>query len=124
MKKLLLAITIMITSFTMHAQEVNYQSRVDSLVQAMKVQDWKLTETKIYLMKSHKEFRTGTNFVIAGLIFAGVEYLVQKDNSSINETNKHTSFGYFAAGCFLIGGILMIDSHRYIGKAGHGTYAD
>jgi hypothetical protein len=69
-------------------------------------------EIQLHLNRSHREFKTGTLFYAlgVGLTIAG----------SYAEANNGSGGNIFlvGTGCLLVGGILHIDSHKHIGRAG------
>lgn len=69
-------------------------------------------EIQLHLARSHREFRTGTIFygVGLGLLIAGA-YRQAGNNNSIG-------LGLIGTGCVMVGGILHLDSHKHIGRAG------
>jgi hypothetical protein len=66
-------------------------------------------QMQLHLRRSQKEFRTGTIFYAVGL---GLTILAAG--------NEKPSPGLVlvATGCLITGGILHIDSHKHIGRAG------
>jgi hypothetical protein len=64
------------------------------------------------LYRSHQEYRTGTVVSILGLlaILASVE--------AKNSEMPLPELGYIGAGMVTVGGIIQIDSHKWIGRAG------
>ena len=105
MKKLVL-FTILISLFTLSTikgQEINYNYRIDSLINSMKIQQSEIEHIKLNLNKCHKEFQTGTTLYVLGFMVTGM-YLI----------TDISALPYISGGCFLIGSICMIDSHKFI----------
>jgi hypothetical protein len=66
-------------------------------------------QTQLHLHKAHREFRTGTIFYAIGFGLA-----------VIAGSNENASAGLvlLGSGFLITGGILHIDSHKHIGRAG------
>ena len=86
------------------------QTKLDSI--KMEVQ-----QMQFNLSKCHKQYNTGTAFIITGSASSAFGAFV---SNSIDPTVRNTGGGFIIAGglMLLTGLIIQINSHNYIGKAG------
>jgi hypothetical protein len=75
------------------------------------------THMQIELSAAHKEFRTGTIVMIAGVIVSSLE-LLKPSRGDSGEPRPKPILGYIGVGMITIGGAIQIHSHRHIGRAG------
>jgi len=109
---LILCLFLMLsTSFTAAAQ-------VDSSGISLQELKNEITFMQMNFNKSHEEFRTGMVFTVAGVLFASFGFLPSPNgNQEGREDFQKVCLAIGGAG-ILTGAILMIDSHKFIGKAG------
>lgn len=70
------------------------------------------------LYKCHKEFVGGAITCLAGTLITYTGILLSSNNIGTNNNNTpNTVITLTGSGITLIGGIIMIDSHKWIGKA-------
>ena len=74
------------------------------------------------LDKAHKQFRVGTSMLLAGTLLSIGGAAITSDPGSSMEKVK-TGVMITGGVLALAGAIFMIDSHRYIGKAGRWTFS-
>ncbi|MBL0105264.1 MAG: hypothetical protein IPP51_16710 [Bacteroidetes bacterium] len=76
------------------------------------------------LDKSHRQFRTGTTLFLAGAgvavisAFVPPEELVRTGGTKAKTYDFRTGVAIVGAVVNLVGAIFMVDSHKYIGRAG------
>lgn len=92
------------------AQIGNY----DSLVQRILKLETDQKQMSESLTKSHREFRTGTGLIIAGIIVTAASLTLSESQT----TGLNTTMGMIGSVMMIAGGIIQIDSHKYIGQAG------
>ena len=69
----------------------------------------KVESINLHLDKAHKQYRTGTVLIAAGLILNGVSVLMDPDQPK-------GAVGGLGGLLVLTGGIIHIDSHKFIGR--------
>lgn len=72
------------------------------------------------LNQAHKQYRTGSSLFYGGLVLTGVGVLIpvsEDENGTKDYGTRNFTIGIGAL-FSLIGSIVMIDSHKYIGRAG------
>ena len=123
MKKLL-ALIIVLNSFTMLSQQKTifqeYRDKHPKFIDTTKVRkDVVITDELIYLRKclsaSHSEYKTGSTLLISGIALSGLGiYLSTKNTNALPVV-------YIGSAICVLGEIFMIDSHKWIGRAGIGV---
>jgi len=75
------------------------------------------------LFDCHKQYRTGLITSLAGFVIVG-SVIAANNNPSVKVRESNQTYGKYimiAGGvCSLIGSIIIIDSHKFIGRAGVG----
>lgn len=120
MKKTIIIAIVALLGLSSHAQikdSVNYKS----VEQRLSELETSTTILQTNLTKCHNQWGTGIGVTGAGVGFSGIgTWLLIETNS--NPTRKDPTVGYamIAGGSIiqLIGVLVMLDSHKYIGKAG------
>ena len=111
MKKTLL-ILLIIFSFSANAQTVNYDMRIDSLKNEITTIKLNNNYVQKCLENCHKEYNTGTTFIVGGILFTGF-------GIAISEGEKvPDAFWIIGTALTTVGVIFQIDSHKWIKKAG------
>lgn len=95
--KLLITLLLTLTMFSASAQWADTTS------------DARIEHINLQLDKAHKQYRTGTVLVVTGIILNGFALLMDPDQPSGFVTGLGSLF-------LLGGGIVHIDSHKYIGR--------
>lgn len=92
----------------------------DSLASRIRNVEAEQQRMKDELWRSHEKFRLGALITGVGLLFCGYEAVTWEDSGDLNTAgNQRTpTFAYIGAGLMLVGGVIMVDSHRHIGLAG------
>ena len=107
----ILSILFLIIGITCNAQI----SRSDSL--KLMILEQRVENTEINLAKAHDQYRTGLHVFIISAI---TTTLVTVAASQSDNTDYSNLAGVYVAGSagILTGSIMMLDSHKYIGRAG------
>lgn len=69
----------------------------------------RIDNIELSLQRSHSQFSTGTVFFVAGLMIAGVA--LAADDADIAQ-----KMSILGSGMMVIGGVIHIDSHKYLGR--------
>lgn len=70
------------------------------------------------MVKSHKQFRTGTLVMIGGLVASAVGVFVVSEHASDPANADKPALLAVGIGLTAVGGIIQIDSHKWIGGGG------
>lgn len=95
--KTLLTIILTLTMFSASAQWADTTAREQ------------VAHINLQLDKAHKQYRTGTFLVVTGVVLNGFALLMDPDQPSGFVTGLGSVF-------LLAGGVIQIDSHKYIGR--------
>lgn len=107
MNKHLLVLVISLSFISSKAQ-----SKIDTIPKQVKIQDEFIYMRKC-LKKAHKQYSDGLVISLTGLTMAA-GFSLYKD------PNKRVFFTYLGSGLMLTGSIIMIDSNKWLGRAGIG----
>jgi hypothetical protein len=113
MKKIILFVLLVVASLStniLSAQSLNKDSAINSLVVIS-------NNTALNMQKCHSEFKTGA-YLIIGSIFLEGAVLINSGNNSSASAQPTTQINILAGISGLIGTILIIDSHKFIGRIG------
>lgn len=102
---------MLVTAFVITATSTFAQSDYDSLKQKIIRMDLAIENIHFNMQESHKEFKTGTMAMIAGILLTSVGSHLYSTGSL--ETPTVTYAGIALTG---VGGLLHINSHRFIGR--------
>ena len=91
-----------------------------------------LNNVKTNLELHHKQFKTGTNLIVAGIISASVGSLLATIDATNEDKNKasktvrtlSTTVVIVGSGLSLAGWIVQLDSHKYFKRAAMGFTPD
>lgn len=96
-----------------------FSQNLDSLNQKILKMDLAINSIHYNMDKSHKQFRTGSMFLLAGLVASAVGTFVVNNNTPDDPKNINKpvllSVGI---GLTAVGGIIQLDSHKWIGRGG------
>lgn len=107
--------TLLALTFFVKAQGQQLPQSYDSLVQRILKLETSTAQLQVGLQKSHREFRTGTALMIVGTLITGLSFaLTEKQTNNIN-----TGLAAVGGTLMVVGGIIQIDSHKHIGRAGN-----
>jgi len=102
-------ILFLVFSFQAEAQSSQLPKNYDSLVRKVMKIDAAINTMHSNLIKSHEEFKAGTIILIGGIVISVVGTQVKQAQSG----QPLVIFGGIVA---TVGGIIQIDSHKFIGK--------
>ena len=91
---------------------------LDSLSNDLKLLKGSIIYMRNNLNEAHKEFRTGAVLSMGGLTLIGVGAVINSGDAS-NPNSSGGIFIFIGSIAGLIGGIMIIDSHKFIGRAGN-----
>ena len=97
MKKVILTLFLIWLSKTGNAQ------MVDSTIIK------RLDNIELNLKRSHDAYRGGTILVLTGMLITGLSF-------AMDDAEMSGSVAFVGGGMMTIGGILHIDSHKYLGR--------
>ncbi len=78
----------------------------DELIAELEYMDEKIASINLHLEKAHEQYRTGTHFVVAGVLLQGVAVLFNSSNPS----GLLLGLGTLSTA---VGGVIWIDSHKH-----------
>lgn len=105
---LMLAVTLQ-----SHAQDL------DSLKQKILKMDIAINAMHYNMTKAHKQFRTGTYMMIAGTVATIIGTMVLSEQAIDGNNNRdQPTLLYVGAGLMTAGGVIQIDSHKWLGRGG------
>lgn len=105
MKSILLVLILILISANSFGQDL------DSLKAKILKMDVAVNNIHFNMQKSHNEFRAGTLIMAVGAIVTGI-WIAGNDNPGLNEPG----IMYTGISISAIGTVLMIDSHKWIGR--------
>lgn len=109
------AIVLLLTPLVANAQESEtLKERILSLEDSQR-------NIQVNLERSHKQFSTGTLFLIGGIVtsaMTAITYDRGVNSSDFGRGKFNPALVYVSAGLFTIGTVIQIDSHKWIGRAG------
>lgn len=83
-----------------------------TIIKRLDILEMRASYISANLIKCHNQFKTGSSLFFGGIVVSGLWL-------GLASNNNGRLYGSLAgSGVSLIGGIIMIASHRYIGKAG------
>lgn len=92
----------------------SYSQDLDSLKQKILAMELNQEHIQLNLTKSHKEFGYGAIVTLAGAIMSAVYVHGRSQDAGYEKP----VLLYAGAGVSLVGACIMVDSHKYIGRAG------
>lgn len=104
--------TIGLCTFSLMPAFCQTEPTIEELRQEILLLKQQTQEVQLHLSRSHREFRTGTIFYAVGIVLAVAAVSAEAGN------NNGGGLFLLGTGCMLAGGILYIDSHKHIGRAG------
>lgn len=94
-------------------------AQVDSLTIRIRALETEQERIKGELWRSHEKFRLGAIITGVGLLLCGYEAVTWEQNVDNDTEDVRTPmFAYIGSGLMVLGGVVMVDSHRHIGLAG------
>jgi hypothetical protein len=107
---------ILFTIFTLivFCNNSNAQSEADPGALMRRVERLEQTQERIqlHLAQHRAQFRTGTFIFLSGLLASGMGLYLN------NRQDTSSELIYVGGAAMLLGGIIHIDSHKHIGRAG------
>jgi hypothetical protein len=88
----------------------------DELLAEMEYMDEKIASINLHLEKAHVQYRTGTHFVVGGILLQGIAVLFNSSNPS----GLLLGLGTLSTA---VGGVIWIDSHKHFYRAGGKRYS-
>lgn len=106
---------------------VGHGQNIDDLKQRVLSLEEKQKEIQLNLSNSHKQFQTGTWFLVGGVVTSAAALLIHNERSEYGLKNWDNGKPLQASpvllaiggGMILAGTIIHIDAHKWIGRAGN-----
>lgn len=122
-KKITIAVAILMSSLCVNSQTNNdsLNKRIIILEQNSYFQKKEITNIQLNLERCHFQYKFGLGIVITGgLISIGGSLLFNKETKTGTPINQGIGVPVIVMGGItsLIGSIIIIDSHKFIGRAG------
>lgn len=116
--KFILGIVLLWVFFPLSSPAQN--SQIDSLKASIQYLDREVNSIKLNLRESNKQYKTGLWIWITGMGVMAAGCFVEGKPDSEGGTSYELKNFVLASGftMSLVGGIFMLDSHKYIGRAG------
>jgi hypothetical protein len=116
MKKAILFLILLIPAFSFSQQaDTNQTVTTEQLKQAM-------IHMRTNLDKSDKQFKRGVQILIAGIAISTWSTFVASNDNSWRQRSTPYWMGLGAA-AIIAGTVVMIDSHKFIGRAGRWEFS-